>query len=46
VIADLGRYDTDPALAPVFGLASRVLMVCRPLIRHAAAAQPRLEALT
>ena len=45
VIADLGRFDADPALAPVLAGAARVLMVCRPLIRLAAAAKPRLEAL-
>jgi hypothetical protein len=45
VIADLGRFDTGPALAPVLAGAARVLMLCRPLIRQAAAAKPRLEAL-
>lgn len=45
VIADLGRFDADPALAPLLTGAGRVLMVCRPLIRQAAAVKPRLEAL-
>jgi hypothetical protein len=45
VLADLGRFDADPGLAPVLAGAARVLMVCRPLIRLAAAAKPRLEAL-
>jgi hypothetical protein len=45
VIADLGRFDADPALAPVLAGAGSVLMVCRPLIRQAVAAKPRLEAL-
>jgi hypothetical protein len=45
VLIDLGRFDADPALAPVLAGAGRVLMVCRPLIGQAAAAKPRLEAL-
>jgi hypothetical protein len=45
VIADAGRFDADPAVTPLLAGAARVLMVCRPLIRQAAAAKPRLETL-
>jgi hypothetical protein len=45
VIADAGRYDTDPAFASVLKAAGQVLMVCRPTIGQAAAAKPRLAAL-
>lgn len=45
VIADVGRFDADPALAPLLSGAAQVLMVCRPLIRQATAAKPRLDAL-
>jgi len=45
VIADAGRLDGHTALAPLLAAAGTVLMVCRPLIRQAAAAQPRLEML-
>jgi hypothetical protein len=45
VIADLGRFDAGAALAPILAGAARVVMVCRPLIRQAAAAKPRLESL-
>ena len=45
VIADAGRFDGESALAPLLGGAASVLMVCRPLIRQAAAVKPRLEAL-
>ena len=45
VIVDAGRFDAGPVLAPVLAGAARVLLACRPLIRLAAAAKPRLEAL-
>jgi hypothetical protein len=45
VIADAGRLDGHTPLAPLLAVADEVLMVCRPLIRQAAAAQPRLEML-
>jgi hypothetical protein len=45
VIADAGRLDGHTPLAPLLATADAVLMVCRPLIRQAAAAQPRLEML-
>ncbi len=46
VIADAGRFDAAAELAPLLAGAARVLMVCRPTIRQAAAAKPRLDALT
>ena len=45
VLADIGRLDDGTPMAPLLAGATRVLMVCRPLIRQAAAASPRLEAL-
>jgi hypothetical protein len=45
VIADIGRLDGQAALAPLLAGADTVLIVCRPLIRQAAAAAPRLDAL-
>ncbi len=45
VIADAGRLDGHTALAPLLAAAGTVLMVCRPLIRQAAAALPRLATL-
>jgi hypothetical protein len=45
VIADIGRLDGQAALAPVLAGADVLLIICRPLIRQAAAARPRLDAL-
>ncbi|HEY2261252.1 MAG TPA: hypothetical protein VGI96_01355 [Streptosporangiaceae bacterium] len=45
VIADAGRLDDTTALGPLLAGAAHVLLVCRPLIRQAAAARPRLEIL-
>jgi hypothetical protein len=45
VIADIGRLDDTAPIAPLLAGADRVLLVCRPTIRQAAAAWPRLEAL-
>ena len=45
VIADAGRYDGDRAISPLLSAAAMLLMVCRPSIRQAAAARPRLAAL-
>lgn len=45
VIADVGRFDGTSGLNPLLGVASQVLMVCRPTRRQAAAAAPRLKML-
>jgi hypothetical protein len=45
IIADAGRFDGEWAMAPLLAAASLVLMVCRPGVRAAAAAKPRLAAL-
>jgi hypothetical protein len=45
IIADVGRYDGDPALAALLARADRVLIVCRPTIGQAAAAKPRLAGM-
>lgn len=45
VLADAGRIDDGTPLAPLLAGAAQVLMVCRPTVRQAAAARPRLEAL-
>ena len=45
VIADAGRLDDSTPLSPLLAGAAHVLMVCLPLIRQAAAARPRMEAL-
>ncbi|MDQ2874885.1 MAG: hypothetical protein M3Y33_08880, partial [Actinomycetota bacterium] len=45
IIADVGRFDDIGGLGPLLASASRVLMVCRPTLRQAAAAAPRLRRL-
>jgi hypothetical protein len=45
VIADTGRFDGVGPLRPLLASASLVLLVCRPTLRQAAAAKPRLEEL-
>jgi hypothetical protein len=46
VIADIGRFDGTGGLSPLLGVASQVLMVCRPTRRQAAAAGPRLKLMS
>jgi hypothetical protein len=45
IIADIGRFDGSQALVPLLAAAATLLMVCRPGIRQAAGARPRLAAL-
>lgn len=45
VLADIGRLDDGTPMTPLLAGAAAVLMVCRPTIRQAADAWPRLEAL-
>ena len=46
IIADVGRFDNTAGLGPLLSAASRVLLVCQPTLRQAAAAEPRLKLLS
>jgi hypothetical protein len=45
VICDVGRLDDGGTLEPLLTTAALALMVCRPSLRQAAAADPRLDML-
>jgi hypothetical protein len=45
IIADVGRFDDIGGLDSLLASASQMLMVCRPTLRQAAAAAPRLRRL-
>jgi hypothetical protein len=46
VLADCGRVDAAPAVAPVLAAASVAVLVIRPTLRHVARARQRAELLT
>jgi hypothetical protein len=46
VIADCGRLDAAPAVAPVLAAARRTVLVLRPSLRQVSKARQRIELLT
>src|SRR5262249_52599550 len=46
VLADCGRVDAAPAVAPVLAAAGLAVLVLRPTLRHVARARQRVELLT
>jgi hypothetical protein len=46
VLADCGRLDAAPAVAPVLAAASRTALVLRPSLRQVSKARQRIELLT
>lgn len=45
IIADVGRFDASRDITPLLAAADLVLMMLRPTVRHAAAAESRLALL-